>query len=293
MTARDVFRSIAVDLDRVEAEINRQPALILRGLDESYPHYAHLKQATGYLFRNAGKRLRPALVLLAARIAAPEGRQPDGRELGGALVALATAVELIHSASLIHDDIIDQEQLRRGQQALHRRHSSHSAVLVGDILYARAFSLLSHMSLPEARRVQIFQILSQTTQKMCFGEIAEQRALLAPAPPAYEAYLDILRNKTAELMASCCRTGAVATHAAPEVVEALSAFGMDFGLAFQLLDDYGDKDARVDPAVDIIERAEEHMSRSRAALSGFPDSAAKAELLAICDFLLARARVEA
>jgi geranylgeranyl pyrophosphate synthase len=207
------------------------------------------------------------------------------------LVKLAAAVELIHSASLIHDDIIDDEQTRRGQCALHKKHGNQTAVLVGDILYAQSFSLITGLKPPDwSRHLAIYQLYCNTTRNMCLGEIIEQRVIDGGLALDFSEYLDILKNKTAVLMSACCRSGAILTGADVAVSETLAEFGMSFGLAFQLLDDHNDRDALIRGEVDIVEQALNQMSRARALLGELACSGYRQELIAACDFVLASVR---
>jgi octaprenyl-diphosphate synthase len=207
--------------------------------------------------------------------------------LNTSLVKLAAAVELIHSASLIHDDIIDGEKLRRGQSALHRKHGNQTAVLVGDILYAQSFSLITSLE-PEnwERHLAIYQMYCDTTRNMCLGEIIEQRTMEEKRTLDFPDYLDILKNKTAVLMSASCRSGAVLAGAEPELSAELAEFGMAFGLAFQLLDDHRDHDALISEDVDIVEKALQQMERARAVLRRMEPSVYRGELIRSCDFVV-------
>jgi octaprenyl-diphosphate synthase len=247
-----------------------------------------LQRVVGHVFAARGKLLRPALVLLSAGLAHPQGSTPGGPPLRRALVQLATAVELLHSASLVHDDIIDGEQLRRGQLTLNRRHGDHTAVLVGDLLYARSFALLSSLELPRwERQREIVDLFCRTTQAMCLGEIREQQVLESGSKVGFEEYLAILKNKTAELMSACCRGAAIASDAPAALAEVLAEFGLAFGLAFQLLDDATDRDALVDGTADLRAAAQSSLSRARELLSGLALGPSRAELEAACELVLA------
>ena len=245
-----------------------------------------LQRVIGHVFAGKGKLLRPALVLLSAGLARPRGLAP----VEPALVRLATAVELLHSASLVHDDIIDGEPLRRGQATLNRRYGDHTAVLVGDLLYARCFAMLSSLKLPRWEQHQeIFNLFFRTTQAMCLGEIREQQVLEAGSRVDFEEYLNILRNKTAELMSACCRAAAIACGASGQLTAALAEFGLSFGLAFQLLDDAADRDALVEEGADLRATAQASLARARELLAGLAPGASRDELEAACNLVLAAA----
>ena len=181
-----------------------------------------LARRVAYLITAGGKRLRPALVLLAGRC----GRSPN-RE---ALIDTATAVELIHTATLIHDDIIDQSQLRRRQPSFHHRWGTERAVLTGDYLYATAFTLLTRLRTPVVMRV-----MAEVCQQLSRGELLEVEAryrLLTEAE-----YLEVIRQKTASLIGGCCQCGAYLGGSSPEAIGRLAEFGVHYGLAFQIIDD--------------------------------------------------------
>lgn len=176
-----------------------------------------------YLVTAGGKRLRPALVLLAGH-----GGKGHARE---ALLNTAAAIELIHTATLIHDDIIDQSPLRRAQPSFHHRWGTERAVLMGDYLYATAFSLLSRLESPYVMRV-----ISDVCQQLCRGELSEVEARFK-ADLTEEEYTRIIADKTASLIGACCESGAYLSGASHETVAQLKAFGIHFGLAFQIIDD--------------------------------------------------------
>jgi octaprenyl-diphosphate synthase len=196
-------------------------------------------------------------------------------------------VELIHSASLIHDDIIDGEKIRRGQVSLHRKHGNQTAVLVGDILYAQSFALITSLKLPSwERHLAIYQLYCDTTRNMCLGEIIEQRTIDERLSLEFPDYLNILKNKTAVLMSASCHSGAILAGADKEVAGKLAEFGMAFGLAFQLLDDHRDHDALISEGVDIVDKAMSQMGRARTILRSMEASLYRQELIRACDFVV-------
>ena len=176
-----------------------------------------------YLITAGGKRLRPALVLLAGAIGAAPNRN--------ALIDTAAAVELIHTATLIHDDIIDQSTLRRSQPTFHDRWGTEQAVLMGDYLYATAFTVLSRIDRPFVVRT-----IADVCRQLCRGELREVDARYRLDLTEAE-YLEIIRDKTASLTAGCCRCGASLGGASDDIVERFATFGTNFGLAFQIVDD--------------------------------------------------------
>ncbi len=177
-----------------------------------------------YLITAGGKRLRPALVLLA-------GRSGEHRAHHDALIDLAVAVELIHTATLIHDDIIDRSLMRRQQPTFHTRFGTERAVLMGDYLYATAFAILAQLDEP-----QVTTFMAEVCQQMSRGEFLEVERRFSVGITEAQ-YLEIVRDKTASLISACCYLGASLTGAKPQTVKRLSEFGWNFGMAFQIMDD--------------------------------------------------------
>jgi octaprenyl-diphosphate synthase len=286
MKSEELFTSISTYLRAVEKQINIQADLIVESWGSNGTQAEHIDRVVHHLLDKPGKMLRPALVLLSAGIV---GWDPEGavEELNESLIKLAAAVELIHSASLIHDDIIDDEKLRRGRSALHKKHGNQTAVLVGDILYAQSFSLITSLQLPSwERHLAIYQLYCDTTRNMCLGEIIEQRTIDEKLALDFPSYLNILKNKTAVLMSASCHSGAVLVGADPTVAGELADFGMAFGLAFQLLDDHRDHDALISKKVDILKKAMQQMGRARSILANLDSSVYRKELLRACDFVV-------
>jgi heptaprenyl diphosphate synthase len=174
------------------------------------------------LLDHGGKRLRPALALLAAE-AGP----------GGATTALpfAAACEILHNATLIHDDVIDGAALRRGKPTVAARWGNRVALLAGDYLFARALTLVAQLGRPE-----VSVRLGRTVEHICQAEI-EQIARAYDLSYSEPEYLELVRRKSALLIAECCRSGALLGGAAENVVEAMFAYGQALGTAFQIADD--------------------------------------------------------
>ncbi len=176
----------------------------------------------GQVIRAGGKRLRPLLVILCSGLADPS-RQ--------ALIDMAAAAELIHTASLIHDDILDQADTRRGAATINHLQGNHTAVLIGDFLFAAAFGLLTRTGCPEA-----VALMTGAIQAMCQAEIEQKEAVFQFSVTEHR-YLDRIEKKTAALLAACCGAGALTGGAAPEDVASLMAYGRNLGLCFQITDD--------------------------------------------------------
>ncbi len=245
-----------------------------------------LQQISRHPFAVPGKRLRPALVLLSSLAAGPP-RDAGTRQSRSAAVGLATAVEVLHAASLVHDDIIDGAVERRHQVSLNKRYGNRVAVLAGDILYTEFFSLITELPVPEAIRFRLLSLFLGTTRKMCVGEILAQEAEATGKGLGFAEYLEISEDKTACLFSACCEGGGIIGESSDEGSRALGEFGMLFGLTFQMLDDLADRDHSLDPKIDLRERTEEYARRTRVAAAALgPSSAGVADLL---DYVVAQA----
>ena len=177
------------------------------------------------VIQGKGKRLRPALLLFSAR---------GDRFQNHASSIAAAAMEMIHVATLVHDDVIDEATLRRDQKTINAALGNKIAILLGDFLYAKASSMLS--SLGDAK---LLQWISDATTQMCLGEFTQ--SYLKETPNLNEAYyLELIHKKTARLMAACCQCGAYLAQTSKEEQEFLYQFGLNFGMAFQIVDDYLD-----------------------------------------------------
>jgi octaprenyl-diphosphate synthase len=181
-----------------------------------------IPQLANHLIEAGGKRLRPLLTVAAARLV---GGRND------ACLKLAAAVEFIHTATLLHDDVVDASQLRRGKVAAHLIWGAPSSVLVGDFLFARAFELMVETGVMRA-----LEILARASRVIAEGEVL-QLTRAHDLNLSQTTYLQIITAKTAELFAAAAEAGAVSAHASAAQCAALRAFGENLGLAFQLADD--------------------------------------------------------
>ena len=200
------------DLAAVEAEIRREIASPV-GL---------IQEMGGYIAGAGGKRLRPILLLLAARLAGYRGPRA---------VRLACGVELLHTATLIHDDVVDQAPLRRGQPSANAQWGDDASVLVGDHLYSKSFALLVR----DNDRA-IMETLARATVSMTEAEVY-QLQLKRSGLTSEDDYVRIITQKTASFMSACCRIGALLAGVGPTQLEALTRYGLDIGVAFQMSDD--------------------------------------------------------
>jgi octaprenyl-diphosphate synthase len=187
-----------------------------------------IPQLAGYIIAAGGKRLRPVLTLASSRLCGYEGDRHQ---------ALAACVEFIHTATLLHDDVVDESDLRRGLASANAVFGNKASVLVGDFLFSRAFQLMV-----EDGSLDVLRILSHASAVIAEGEVL-QLTTSNDTGTSEQAYLDVIRAKTAELFAAACQIGAVvATRPAVEE-DALFAYGLNLGIAFQLVDDVLDYSA--------------------------------------------------
>ncbi|MEP6902219.1 MAG: polyprenyl synthetase family protein, partial [Actinomycetota bacterium] len=177
-----------------------------------------------YLRASGGKRVRPALLLLSNCAVGGNAEREN-------VIRLATVMEMLHTATLVHDDIIDNADTRRNRVSVNARFGNQSAVLMGDWLYMSAFET----SLKE-RSLEILDILTRLTRKMTEGELL-QLTMLGRTDISEAEYFDILQRKTAFLFSACCEIGAILGGASPEQQIGLRDYGMNLGIAFQLADD--------------------------------------------------------
>lgn len=187
-----------------------------------------VREMADYVHGNGGKRLRPALVLLCASMCGYRG---------DADIDLGVIVELIHGASLVHDDIVDGADTRRGKAPAHRVWGNQTTVLFGDFLYARALALSVALG-----KLRIVEVLTQATSRLVEGEMLDVLHN-GDIDLSLERYLDIIDRKTASLFAGCAQSAAALAGTTREHEAALAGYGHDVGLAFQLIDDLLDYDA--------------------------------------------------
>jgi len=186
-----------------------------------------INQVAEYIIGAGGKRLRPMLLLLAA--GAPGGR--GGKAPGADAHQLAAVVEFIHTATLLHDDVVDESGLRRGRKTANAVWGNAASVLVGDFLYSRSFQLMV-----ELRRPEVMRILADTTNRIAEGEVLQLLHVRNPDTDE-AAYLRVIERKTAVLFAAATRLGALLAEADAATCDALHDYGLNLGFAFQITDD--------------------------------------------------------
>ena len=185
-------------------------------------HIPLIEQIANYLIEAGGKRLRPLLVLLAARACGYEGHDH---------IKLATVVELLHTAMLLHDDVVDGSDLRRGKKTVNAAWGNPASVLVGDFLHSRAFEMMV-----EIGNLRVMEILSQATNTIAEGEV-QQLANIGNPDLTEQSYLQVISRKTATLFQAAAHSGAVLAGADEATEVSLRDYGLHLGLAFQLIDD--------------------------------------------------------
>lgn len=190
-----------------------------------------INQISAHIIGSGGKRLRPMLHLLAARACGYHG---NGQ------ILLAALIEFIHTSTLLHDDVVDESDLRRGRQTANAVWGNAASVLVGDFLYSRSFQMMVELD-----DMRIMRILADTTNRIAEGEVL-QLLNIGNADTTEQAYLDVIERKTAVLFSAATRLGAVLAGLPAEQEEALAQYGLDLGYAFQIADDVLDYVSDVD-----------------------------------------------
>src|SRR5256714_4291655 len=214
ISARRIFSLISNELMQVELEFERQARSNVQVID----------YLGDYLRRSGGKRVRPALTILSNYAVGGDGSLFNS-------IRMAAVMEFLHTATLVHDDVIDNAEIRRNRPSINSRFGNQTAVLMGDWLYMSAFETsLTERSLP------VLDILTNITRKMTEGELM-QLTLIGRTDLTEEQYFDVLRRKTAYLFSACCEIGSILGGADERQQRALREYGMNLGTAFQLVDD--------------------------------------------------------
>ena len=208
----DVWEAYRDELDGVERQVRAN-------LDSSV---ALVNTVAGHILNSGGKRIRPLLLLLSARLCGYTGR--DHHQLG-------SLVEFIHTATLLHDDVVDDADIRRGQRTARKVWGNQISILVGDYLYSKAIC-----QVVDFRSQGINEVLAEACKKMAEGEVLQLYYNGNPSMPEAE-YLKIVEHKTAGLIAAACRMGAILADASDAQQDALFQFGQHLGIAFQVTDD--------------------------------------------------------
>jgi len=216
-SAANVLSLIADDMRSVDA-------VIARRLDSGVPLVGEVSR---YIISSGGKRLRPALLLLICGALGYGGEQRFN---------LAAVVEFIHTATLLHDDVVDESTLRRGRATANENFGNPASVLVGDFLYSRAFQMML-----DAHDMRVMEILADATNVIAEGEVMQLMNMHDPGLDE-PAYVQVIRSKTAKLFEASARLGAVLSKAPPALEQACADYGQALGTAFQVIDDVLDYD---------------------------------------------------
>src|SRR3989344_7910530 len=212
-----------MNFDRIKALVQDDLELVNREIRARLQSDVVLiSQVGNYIVGSGGKRLRPMLVLLACRALGYHGKTH---------VLLATIVEFIHTATLLHDDVVDASELRRGHSTANVIWGNEASVLVGDFLYSRAFEMMV-----EVGNMRVMEILAHTTNTIAKGEGMQLLNCHDPETTE-ERYIEVIRNKTAKLFQAGAQLAAVISNQSQETEDAMAAYGMHLGTAFQLIDD--------------------------------------------------------
>jgi len=219
-----------ITLDRLQAlvreDLNLVNQVVVNRMQSDVPL---IPQLAGHIVASGGKRLRPMLTLAAARMCGYGGDRH---------ISLAACVEFIHTATLLHDDVVDESALRRGSATANALWGNQPSVLVGDFLFSRAFQLMV-----EDGSLEVLRILSRASAVIAEGEVL-QLITTNDTETTEDAYLDVISAKTAALFAAACRVGAVVAEGPKAETEALESYGRNLGIAFQLVDDVLDYSAQ-------------------------------------------------
>ncbi len=209
---------IRLVIDLCADDMSSVNSLIRDSLDSSV---VLIRQISEYIIGSGGKRLRPMLVILAAQACGYQGRHH---------VTLAAIIEFIHTATLLHDDVVDDSDLRRGKESAHAVWGSAASVLVGDFLYSRSFQMMVGVD-----SMRVMEVLANTTNTIAEGEV-EQLLNMHDPDVSQERYFSVIEKKTARLFEAACQLGAVLT-GRDDLEAALATFGRELGTAFQVADD--------------------------------------------------------
>lgn len=216
MNLAEIYKPVESELGIVEKRL----------LELSLLRAQPVGRALAKMLAAGGKRLRPALLLMSAK--ACNSASGNGHAIIERSMSLAVAVELVHTASLVHDDVIDDAATRRGVRTLNSRWGNRVSILVGDHLFAAVVNVLAEDGDPE-----VLRSVAATTSRMVQGELAQNLC----QSMTKKRYLEVIKGKTASLMSCVCGLGAIAGQGSPTQVQAMREFGLNFGMAFQITDD--------------------------------------------------------
>ncbi|MEM7468708.1 MAG: octaprenyl diphosphate synthase [Pseudomonadota bacterium] len=220
-TIEEIHALVATDLEAVDQRIKSR----------LYSDVMLINQLSHYIIGGGGKRLRPILVLLAAKAVGYEGQRH---------IDVACIIELVHTATLLHDDVVDASQMRRGRETANLVWGNEASVLVGDFLYSRAFQMMVDL-----QNMRILEVLADATNTIAEGEVMQLVNCHDPSITE-QRYLDTIRNKTAKLFEASSQLGVVLSTNDAELESAFATYGRHLGTAFQLIDDALDYNSSAD-----------------------------------------------
>jgi octaprenyl-diphosphate synthase len=207
-----IFQLSAPDMANVDAFIH----------DSLQSDVVLINQVANYIVSSGGKRLRPMILTLCAHACGYKGDKH---------IALASIIEFIHTATLLHDDVVDESDLRRGRQSAHAVWGNAASVLVGDFLYSRSFQMMIGLD-----SMRVMEVLAETTNTIAEGEV-QQLLNMGDPEVDQQRYMQVIKNKTAKLFEAACRLAAIISGQPKEIEHALAIFGNRLGSAFQIADD--------------------------------------------------------
>jgi len=260
-----IFDPIFEELSQVKEEI----IIVLK---QAYKHDIFTMKVIENYFNSQGKLLRPALIILSAKSLSNPHPQNNS-----SMIKVATAIELIHNASLIHDDIIDNSELRRGIKTINKQYNNQIAVLIGDLLYTEALSILVNNF-----DSKIMAIIIKCITQMTLGEVFN----LGKSTLSLQDYMRIIKDKTASFMCICCKIGAMLACNDGEKINSLEQFGFNFGVAYQLIDDFKDKDISQDLKLNSIKEAKEYINMAKDNIKFLPLPKYKNSLESLANFIV-------
>lgn len=215
----DIYALVASDLEKIESKL----------LEKTAMNFGFVDTAIHHVIKGGGKRFRPILLLLSARACYDDSSNPP---LSSNIHDLAAVIELIHVASLVHDDVIDEAHVRRGRKSLNSKWGNKVAILVGDYLHTRVFSILIDQKAGD----KIMSTISNATMAMCEGEVI-QAYRQKDFDISADDYLKIVKLKTGELIIAACTMGALAVTDNQVFIDVMAEYGANLGAAFQIVDD--------------------------------------------------------
>ncbi len=260
MELEKIYTPIDQNIKKMEAELNLFINSCIPSINELF----------NYFFRKSGKHLRPALTFLTA------GAVNNIQTNNNNLIQLALSLELLHSASLIHDDIIDKDFMRREQRTLNNSFGNKLAVLAGDTLFAKSYAIVAKFF-----TIEYSQTIADLSIKMCVAEIEQAKGNINR-----EKYFNIIEGKTALFTSTCCKLGAMVAGATEDQIKNYRNFGLNFGMAYQIMDDYMDKDPNALNNVSL-EEANKFAKKAKKSIANLKDTVYKQKLYDLMEYVMA------